>query len=117
VVTCRTLASARTTIGSVASPRSTIYDNHSTPTDPRQRISIRQDAYLRRRLQRPEDLPWQGAFAIPVVALGGTCVRGNNGITDSTFTFRYFNTATIVALRLSRTAAHEFRRLFIATGS
>jgi hypothetical protein len=49
--------------------------------------------------------------------LGGICVRGNNGIADSTFTLRYFNTVTIVALRLSRTAAHKFRRVFIATRS
>lgn len=61
-ITCRTLA-RRTTIGPSKEehrdPRFlTITKRQPTP---RQRIH-RQDAYLRRLLQRPEDLPRQGAF-------------------------------------------------------
>lgn len=58
--------------------------------------------------------PGKVRLQFPSSLLGGICVRGN---TDSTFTLRYFNTVTIVALRTSRTAAHEFRRLFIAARS
>lgn len=61
--------------------------------------------------------PGKVRLQFPSSLLGGICVRGNNGITDSTFTLRYFNTVTIVALRTSRTAAHEFHRIFNAARS
>lgn len=52
----------RTTIGP---QQRVIRDSEFRPSPQRQPIP-RQDAYLRRRFQRPEDLPWQGAFITPL---------------------------------------------------
>lgn len=61
--------------------------------------------------------PGKVRLQFPSSLLGGICVRGNTGITDSTFKLRYFNTVTIVTLRRIRTAAHKFRRPFLAARS
>jgi hypothetical protein len=83
-----------------------------TPTDTRQRISIRQDAYLRRLLQRSEDLPRQGALQSCRRYWEGFVREETTALRIRHRTFDLFTSSNFVALRFAalrfdRIAAHN----------